>query len=162
MWLGGWLGGCLLLLSLSSSIIFFSLSGLSFFSNFPVSPPELPSFDLSLQDSLPPPFDLVLVVDFVPIHFLDQISMASAKTARSRATPVKENGAKFDDGISFFKSDQFDADSYVQTRCSLNDKVPSAISFYPFFFSLLHLSNPLSVGWRLLVIAIITSSLFPF
>ncbi|KAG6593592.1 Exocyst complex component EXO84B, partial [Cucurbita argyrosperma subsp. sororia] len=48
--------------------------------------------------------------------------MASAKTARSRATPVKENGAKFEDGISFFKSDQFDADSYVQTRCSLNDK----------------------------------------
>ncbi|KAL0562175.1 hypothetical protein IC582_002627 [Cucumis melo] len=48
--------------------------------------------------------------------------MASVKTARSRPTPVKETGAKFEEGINFFRSDKFDADSYVQTRCSLNEK----------------------------------------
>lgn len=49
--------------------------------------------------------------------------MASAKTARSRATPVKENGAKFEEGLNVFRSDRFDADAYVQSKCSLNEKV---------------------------------------
>lgn len=48
--------------------------------------------------------------------------MASAKTARSRATPVKENGAKFEEGLNVFRSDRFDADAYVQSKCSLNEK----------------------------------------
>ncbi|GMN48116.1 hypothetical protein TIFTF001_017293 [Ficus carica] len=48
--------------------------------------------------------------------------MASAKNARSRGTPVKENGAKLEEGLNFFKSDKFDAQSYVQSRCSLNEK----------------------------------------
>ncbi|KAF4350952.1 hypothetical protein F8388_021659 [Cannabis sativa] len=48
--------------------------------------------------------------------------MASAKTARSRGTPVKENGAKLEEGLNFFKSDKFDAQNYVQSRCSLNEK----------------------------------------
>lgn len=50
-------------------------------------------------------------------------SMASAKTARSRGTPVKENGTKLEEGLTVFKSDKFDAQSYVQSRCSLNEKV---------------------------------------
>ncbi|KAF3430956.1 hypothetical protein FNV43_RR25686 [Rhamnella rubrinervis] len=48
--------------------------------------------------------------------------MASAKTARSRGTPVKENGTKFEEGLNVFKSDKFDAQSYIQSRCSLNEK----------------------------------------
>lgn len=48
--------------------------------------------------------------------------MASAKTARSRGTPVKENGVKLEEGLNVFKSEKFDAQSYVQTRCSLNEK----------------------------------------
>lgn len=48
--------------------------------------------------------------------------MASAKTARSRGTPVKENGVKLKEGLNVFKSEKFDAQSYVQTRCSLNEK----------------------------------------
>ncbi|XP_015894104.2 exocyst complex component EXO84B isoform X1 [Ziziphus jujuba] len=42
-------------------------------------------------------------------------------SARSR-TPVKENGTKFEEGLNIFKSDKFDAQSYVQSRCSLNEK----------------------------------------
>ena len=52
--------------------------------------------------------------------------MSSAKTARQRgssATASKENGAKVEEGLSVFKSDKFDADSFVQSRCSLNEKV---------------------------------------
>lgn len=60
--------------------------------------------------------------------------MASVKTARSRPTPVKETGAKFEEGINFFRSDKFDADSYVQTRCSLNEKVRSVRFILPIFF----------------------------
>ena len=60
--------------------------------------------------------------------------MASVKTARSRPTPVKETGAKFEEGINFFRSDKFDADSYVQTRCSLNEKVRSVCFILPIFF----------------------------
>ncbi|XP_009333985.2 exocyst complex component EXO84B-like [Pyrus x bretschneideri] len=48
--------------------------------------------------------------------------MASAKTARSRGTPVKENGVKLQEGLNVFKSDKFDSQSYVQSRCSLNEK----------------------------------------
>ncbi|KAL6134899.1 hypothetical protein ACLB2K_067127 [Fragaria x ananassa] len=48
--------------------------------------------------------------------------MASAKAARSRGTPVKENGVKLEEGLNVFKSDRFDAQSYVQSRCSLNEK----------------------------------------
>ncbi|KAM0959315.1 hypothetical protein ACFX13_025127 [Malus domestica] len=48
--------------------------------------------------------------------------MASAKTARSRGAPVKENGVKLEEGLNVFKSDKFDSQSYVQSRCSLNEK----------------------------------------
>ncbi|XP_048419868.1 exocyst complex component EXO84B-like isoform X2 [Pyrus x bretschneideri] len=48
--------------------------------------------------------------------------MASAKMARSRGTPVKENGVKLEEGLNVFKSDKFDSQSYVQSRCSLNEK----------------------------------------
>ncbi|KAM1113280.1 hypothetical protein ACFX13_046914 [Malus domestica] len=48
--------------------------------------------------------------------------MASAKTARSRGTPVKENGVKLQEGLNVFKSDKFDTQGYVQSRCSLNEK----------------------------------------
>uniref|UniRef100_A0A6M2EHB1 Exocyst component Exo84 C-terminal domain-containing protein n=1 Tax=Populus davidiana TaxID=266767 RepID=A0A6M2EHB1_9ROSI len=49
--------------------------------------------------------------------------MASAKTSsRSRGTSVKENGTKLEDGLHVFKSDRFDADSYIQSKCSLNEK----------------------------------------
>ncbi|BBG99726.1 exocyst complex component 84B [Prunus dulcis] len=48
--------------------------------------------------------------------------MASAKTARSRGTPVKENGVKLEEGLNVFKSDKFDSQGYVQSRCSLNEK----------------------------------------
>lgn len=48
--------------------------------------------------------------------------MASVKSSRSRGTPVKENGTKLEEGLIVFKSDKFDADAYVQSKCSLNDK----------------------------------------
>ncbi|EOY25706.1 Exocyst complex component 84B isoform 1 [Theobroma cacao] len=51
--------------------------------------------------------------------------MATAKTGRStRATAgaAKENGTKIEEGLNVFKSDKFDADGYVQSKCSLNDK----------------------------------------
>ncbi|KAK0596130.1 hypothetical protein LWI29_013063 [Acer saccharum] len=53
--------------------------------------------------------------------------MSTAKTARSRAAPaMKENGpavaAKVEEGLNFFKSDKFDADVYVKSKCSLNEK----------------------------------------
>ncbi|CAN8253577.1 unnamed protein product [Cochlearia groenlandica] len=46
----------------------------------------------------------------------------AAKTARSKATPTKENGVRVEEGLSLFKSDKFDADSYVQSKCSINEK----------------------------------------
>lgn len=52
------------------------------------------------------------------------LGMATAKTARSRGAPVKENGVKLEEGLGVFKSDRFDADAYVQSKCSLNEKVP--------------------------------------
>ncbi|XP_010529935.1 PREDICTED: exocyst complex component EXO84B [Tarenaya hassleriana] len=48
--------------------------------------------------------------------------MAAARTARSRATPAKENGVRVEEVLSVFKSDKFDADAYVQSKCSLNEK----------------------------------------
>ncbi|WRX26555.1 Vps51/Vps67 - like 4 [Theobroma cacao] len=51
--------------------------------------------------------------------------MATAKTGRStRATAgaAKENGTKIEEGLNVFKSDKFDADGFVQSKCSLNDK----------------------------------------
>lgn len=48
--------------------------------------------------------------------------MASAKSSRSRGTPVKENGTKLEEGLIVFKNDNFDADGYVQSKCSLNEK----------------------------------------
>lgn len=51
----------------------------------------------------------------------------AAKTARSKATPTKENGVRVEEGLSLFKSDKFDADAYVQSKCSINEKV------FPFF-----------------------------
>ncbi|KAG2720789.1 hypothetical protein I3843_02G041600 [Carya illinoinensis] len=50
--------------------------------------------------------------------------MATAKTARSRGSTVmvKENGVKLEEGLGVFKSDKFDADAFVQSRCSLNEK----------------------------------------
>ncbi|KAL4279457.1 hypothetical protein GQ457_03G043020 [Hibiscus cannabinus] len=50
--------------------------------------------------------------------------MATAKTGRSTrpSTAAKENGAKIEEGLAVFKSDKFDADAYVQSKCSLDDK----------------------------------------
>ncbi|XP_031282196.1 exocyst complex component EXO84B-like [Pistacia vera] len=49
--------------------------------------------------------------------------MSATKTARSRAAPAKENGAaKVEEGLNLFKSDKFDADVYVKSKCSLNEK----------------------------------------
>ncbi|KAI3455714.1 hypothetical protein Pfo_012381 [Paulownia fortunei] len=57
--------------------------------------------------------------------------MASAKSSRSRAAlsgasakgNVKDAGAKFEENLNVFKSDNFDADAYVQSKChSLNEK----------------------------------------
>ena len=54
--------------------------------------------------------------------------MASAKSSRSR-TPAKGNnpkdtGPKLEENINVFKSDNFDADGFVQSKCnSLNEKV---------------------------------------
>lgn len=48
---------------------------------------------------------------------------AAAKTARSRAAAAAENGgAKIEEGLNLFKSDKFDADVYVKSKCSLNEK----------------------------------------
>ncbi|XP_059633782.1 exocyst complex component EXO84B-like [Cornus florida] len=56
--------------------------------------------------------------------------MASAKTSRSRSlsgTPAKGNakdtGTKLEENLNLFRSDNFDADGYVQSTChSLNEK----------------------------------------
>lgn len=50
--------------------------------------------------------------------------MASAKSSRSRGTPAKENGTKLiEENLNVFKTDNFDADTYVQSKChSLNEK----------------------------------------
>lgn len=50
--------------------------------------------------------------------------MATAKTSsRTRGSPAaKENGPKLEESLNVFKSDRFDAESYVQSKCSLNEK----------------------------------------
>ncbi|XVF74969.1 hypothetical protein PTKIN_Ptkin13bG0151800 [Pterospermum kingtungense] len=50
--------------------------------------------------------------------------MATAKSGRSTrpSSAAKENGAKIEEGLGVFKSDKFDADAFVQAKCSLNDK----------------------------------------
>ncbi|KAH1066647.1 hypothetical protein J1N35_031634 [Gossypium stocksii] len=50
--------------------------------------------------------------------------MATGKTGRSTrpTTAAKENGTKIEEGLNVFKSDRFDADAFVQSKCSLNDK----------------------------------------
>ncbi|XP_073140008.1 exocyst complex component EXO84B [Henckelia pumila] len=57
--------------------------------------------------------------------------MASMKTSRSRSlhsaaaakANLKDAAAKFDENLNVFKSDNFDADTYVQSKChSLNEK----------------------------------------
>ncbi|GMH16061.1 hypothetical protein Nepgr_017902 [Nepenthes gracilis] len=52
--------------------------------------------------------------------------MASVKSSRPRAhsaMPAKENGGvKLEENLNLFKSDKFDAESYVQSKCSLNEK----------------------------------------
>lgn len=48
--------------------------------------------------------------------------MASAKAARPRAMPPKENGTKIEEGLTIFKSEKFDADAFVQSKCSLTEK----------------------------------------
>jgi hypothetical protein len=54
------------------------------------------------------------------------VAMATVKSSsRSRVTAasVKENGVKLEEGLNPFKSDRFDAEFYVQSTSSLNDKV---------------------------------------
>ncbi|KAM1566385.1 hypothetical protein ACFX14_045687 [Malus domestica] len=48
--------------------------------------------------------------------------MASAKMALLIGTLVKENGVKLEESLNVFRSDKFDSQSYVQSRCSLNQK----------------------------------------
>lgn len=48
--------------------------------------------------------------------------MKSSSRSRTTAANVKENGLKLEEGLNPFKSDRFDAESYVQSNCSLNDK----------------------------------------
>ncbi|MBA0870509.1 hypothetical protein Goshw_013429 [Gossypium schwendimanii] len=52
------------------------------------------------------------------------MATAKAKTGRSTrpTAPPKENGAKIEEGLNVFKSDDFDADAFVQSKCSLDDK----------------------------------------
>ncbi|KAM7480688.1 hypothetical protein LguiA_028901 [Lonicera macranthoides] len=53
--------------------------------------------------------------------------MASTKSSRSRGTPAKGNAkdaaTKLEENLNVFKSDNFDADGFVQSKChSLNEK----------------------------------------
>ncbi|XVF26273.1 hypothetical protein REPUB_Repub14bG0001600 [Reevesia pubescens] len=51
--------------------------------------------------------------------------MATAKPGRSTRpiASAKENGTKMiEEGLNVFKSEKFDADGFVQSKCSLNDK----------------------------------------
>lgn len=58
--------------------------------------------------------------------------MSTAKSSRPRGAhagasakgSVKDVGAKFEENLNVFKSDGFDADAFVQSKChSLNEKV---------------------------------------
>ncbi|KAI4382022.1 hypothetical protein MLD38_008034 [Melastoma candidum] len=51
--------------------------------------------------------------------------MATAKTARTKGSATKEkdnNPPKLEESLFHFKSDKFDADAYVRSKCSLNEK----------------------------------------
>lgn len=48
--------------------------------------------------------------------------MKSSSRSRATAASVKENGVKLEEGLNPFKSDRFDAEFYVQSTSSLNDK----------------------------------------
>lgn len=65
--------------------------------------------------------------------------MASAKSSRSRVAHsgasvkgnAKDAGAKFEENLKVFKSDNFDADGFVQSKChSLSEKVQNMIFFF--------------------------------
>jgi len=63
--------------------------------------------------------------------------MKSSSRSRATAASVKENGVKLEEGLNPFKSDRFDAEFYVQSTSSLNDKVPflsSILSSFQFSF----------------------------
>ena len=52
--------------------------------------------------------------------------MAAVKGPRSRAhsgAPAKENLPKLEESLNAFRNDGFDPQSYVQSKCSLNEKV---------------------------------------
>ena len=68
--------------------------------------------------------------------------MATGKTARSRGTAAsaKENGPKLEEGLNPFKSDKFDAEGYVQSKCSLSDKVNLPFHL-PILLSPMHMQN---------------------
>lgn len=87
--------------------------------------------------------------------------MASSKSSsRSRtahsATPAKTTPNKLEENLNVFKSDNFDADGYVQTKCnSLNEKVRpplSSLIVAQFVFSVilfiyfLYIVFPFSIG----------------
>lgn len=61
-------------------------------------------------------------------------TVKSSSRSRGTAASVKENGVKLEEGLNPFKSDRFDAEVYVQSNCSLNDKVQLSIlsPFYRF------------------------------
>ncbi|KAF2573126.1 hypothetical protein F2Q70_00003656 [Brassica cretica] len=48
--------------------------------------------------------------------------MAAKTAARRKSTPTKGNGVRVEEGLSLFKSDKFDADAYVQSKYSINEK----------------------------------------
>ncbi|KAL2932955.1 Exocyst complex component EXO84B [Bienertia sinuspersici] len=51
--------------------------------------------------------------------------MAAVKAPRSRGhsgTPAKENLPKLEESLNAFRNDRFDPQSYVQSKCSLNEK----------------------------------------
>ncbi|CAK8574532.1 unnamed protein product [Lathyrus sativus] len=49
-------------------------------------------------------------------------TVKSSSRSRATAASVKENGVKLEEGLTPFKSDRFDAEFYVQSNSSLNDK----------------------------------------
>ena len=48
--------------------------------------------------------------------------MAAKTAARRKSTPTKGNGVRVEEGLSLFKSDKFDANAYVQSKYSINEK----------------------------------------
>lgn len=88
----------------------------------------------------------IFAVYFNPKHPPLDSLMASVKSSRSRPHAVtpskginKDTGTKLEENLNVFKSDSFDADAYVQSKClSLNEKVQfylitSSSSFFLFW-----------------------------